>query len=100
VTGASQGIGAGNVLGFVERGFAAEDWLVPGQSRNACLIKFVGGSTPDRSKLFEVVIRWLSLLSPTCTRHWLLPGYRAHVVVRWIARRLARVGPTTRMALA
>jgi hypothetical protein len=64
VTGASQGIGAGIVMGFVERGFTAEDWLIPGQSRNACLIKFVGGSTPDRSKLFEVVIRWLSLLSP------------------------------------
>jgi hypothetical protein len=52
VTGASQGIGAGIVMGFVERGFTAEDWLIPGQPRNACLIKFVEGSTPDRSKLF------------------------------------------------
>jgi hypothetical protein len=82
VTGASQGTGAGIAMGFVERGFTAEDWLTPGPSRDACLIKFVGGSTPDRSKLvgrhgqrrwvwhvltldaLEVVIWWLSLLSP------------------------------------
>src|SRR5262245_60440097 len=31
----------------------------------------------------------------SCTRYWRLPGSRANLVVRWIAKELARFGPTT-----